>query len=79
MRRPARKPPVFDLTIPCALCGYKIPPNELLRTGWSTIKCPKCAKRRVVDHSCPQHVICVLKSIRSYFLSSNINKSTEGK
>jgi len=34
----------FDLTTPCTLCGYKIPPIELLRTGWYTVKCPKCEK-----------------------------------
>ena len=34
----------FDLTTPCTLCGYKIPPNELMRTGWYTLKCPKCEK-----------------------------------
>jgi hypothetical protein len=35
-------PKSFDLTTECPLCGYKIPPSELLRTGWASIKCPKC-------------------------------------
>jgi hypothetical protein len=33
---------VFDLTLPCARCGYAIPPNELLHVGWHDIKCPAC-------------------------------------
>jgi hypothetical protein len=33
---------VFDLTLPCALCGYAIPPTELLHVGWHDIKCPAC-------------------------------------
>jgi phage FluMu protein Com len=33
---------VFDLTLTCALCGYVIPPNELLHVGWHDIKCPAC-------------------------------------
>jgi hypothetical protein len=31
---------VFDLTLPCALCGYAIPPNELLHVGWMTSSAP---------------------------------------
>ena len=35
-------PRSFDLTTPCPNCRYKIPPAEILRTGWSTIRCPAC-------------------------------------
>lgn len=43
MRRARRPDPhSFDLTTPCLLCGYRIPPNEILRTGWSLIRCPSC-------------------------------------
>jgi hypothetical protein len=35
-------PKSFDLTLPCALCGYAIPPNELLHVGWHDIKCSAC-------------------------------------
>jgi hypothetical protein len=38
---------VFDLTLPCALCGYAIPPNELLHVGWPDIKCTRL--RRCLD------------------------------
>jgi len=31
---------VFDLTLPCALCGYAIPPNELLHVGWHDSSAP---------------------------------------
>lgn len=37
-------PKSLDLTIPCPLCGYRIPPAEILRTGWSTIRCSGCGK-----------------------------------
>jgi hypothetical protein len=33
---------VFDLTLPCALCEYAIPPNELLHVGWHDVMCPAC-------------------------------------
>jgi hypothetical protein len=33
---------VFDSTLPCALCGYAILPNELLHVGWHDIKSPAC-------------------------------------
>ena len=38
--RAAQSLKVFDLKLPCALCGYAIPPNELLHVGWPDIKCP---------------------------------------
>lgn len=45
MRRARRiHPRSFDLTTPCLLCGYRIPPYEILRTGWSRILCPLCGK-----------------------------------
>jgi hypothetical protein len=37
-------PRSFDLTVPCPHCGYRIPPAEILRTGWSTIRCPACER-----------------------------------
>jgi hypothetical protein len=40
--RAAQSLKIFDLTLPCALCGYAIPPNELLHVGWHDIKCPAC-------------------------------------
>jgi DNA-directed RNA polymerase subunit RPC12/RpoP len=39
-----RPPSRFDLTIPCSLCGYKILPTEILRVGWSLIRCPSCGQ-----------------------------------
>jgi predicted RNA-binding Zn-ribbon protein involved in translation (DUF1610 family) len=43
MRRGRRvDPKTFDLTHPCPVCGYKIPPNELLRVDGTNIRCPKC-------------------------------------
>jgi hypothetical protein len=44
MKRQRTDPANFDLSTPCQLCGYKIQPNELLRTGWSSIRCPQCLK-----------------------------------
>jgi hypothetical protein len=38
--RTAQSLKVFDLTLPCALCGYAIPLNELLHVGRHDIKCP---------------------------------------
>jgi uncharacterized Zn finger protein len=34
--------PNFDLFLLCAMCGYRIQPNELLRVASHMIKCPKC-------------------------------------
>ena len=31
---------VFDLTLPCALCGYAIPPSELLHVAGMTSSAP---------------------------------------
>lgn len=41
----------FDLNTECLLCGYKIQPNELQRTGWSTILCPHCKKEFTLPES----------------------------
>jgi hypothetical protein len=32
----------YDFTTPCPLCGYGIPPIELIRTGRNTMICPAC-------------------------------------
>jgi len=32
----------YDFSTPCPLCGYKIPPNKISRTGRNTIICPEC-------------------------------------
>ena len=32
----------YDFTTPCPLCGYRIPPIDLLRTGRNTMICPSC-------------------------------------
>jgi hypothetical protein len=39
-----RKLPVFDLSTPCSECGYRIQPDELMRTGWDTVLCPQCKR-----------------------------------
>jgi predicted RNA-binding Zn-ribbon protein involved in translation (DUF1610 family) len=39
-----RKAPVFDLSTKCTACGYAIQPNEIMHTGWDTMRCPKCGK-----------------------------------
>lgn len=36
------KPQTYDLTTPCTLCGYKIPPREILRTSFEKMLCPQC-------------------------------------
>lgn len=43
----------FDLTTPCTLCGYKIPPNELMRTSFSKANCPQC--KREFEIKMPDH------------------------
>lgn len=42
MKRRRVDPKSFDLSIPHALCGYKIQPAEILRTGWSDVKRSAC-------------------------------------
>ena len=37
-------PRSFDLTTPCTHCSYKIPPAEILLTGWSLIRYPVCGQ-----------------------------------
>lgn len=37
----------FDHTFPCAHCGYRIPPAELLRVDGVHVRCPKCGKESV--------------------------------
>lgn len=32
----------YDLSTECTLCGFRIHPSEIRRTGWSTILCPSC-------------------------------------
>ena len=44
MRRPQPDITNYDFRFPCAHCGYKIPPRELLRVDVENIKCPKCGK-----------------------------------
>jgi endogenous inhibitor of DNA gyrase (YacG/DUF329 family) len=43
-RSPRIDPRSFDLTTPCPVCGYAIPPAELLRVGWHLVQCPACYK-----------------------------------
>jgi Zn finger protein HypA/HybF involved in hydrogenase expression len=31
-----------DLETPCTQCGYPIPPNEIARLGFHTMRCPRC-------------------------------------
>jgi hypothetical protein len=35
-------PRSFDLTLPCPLCGYDIPPAEILRLAFDIVQCPVC-------------------------------------
>jgi hypothetical protein len=35
------------LATPCPLCGYAIPPEEVRRTGFEKMVCPKCEKEFV--------------------------------
>lgn len=44
MRRKRSDPKTFDLTHPCPLCGYKIPPSELIHTNGEHVRCPKCGQ-----------------------------------
>lgn len=45
MRRTRRiDPRSFDLSAPCPLCGYRIPPGEIMGTSWSLIHCPSCGQ-----------------------------------
>jgi hypothetical protein len=41
-RRIDRK--TFDLTRPCPECGYRIPPNELLRIDGERMRRPACER-----------------------------------
>jgi predicted RNA-binding Zn-ribbon protein involved in translation (DUF1610 family) len=47
MRRKRTGPKTFDLTHLCPICGYKIPPSELVHTDGVHIKCPKCGQESV--------------------------------
>jgi hypothetical protein len=41
MRRSRRiDPKSFDLTTPCPECGYKTPPNEMMRLDNERMRCP---------------------------------------
>jgi len=31
-----------SLSTLCPKCGYQIPPNEIQRTGFTEMRCPKC-------------------------------------
>lgn len=42
MRKRGKRVYQFDFTTTCPLCGGKSQPNELVRTGWHTILCPRC-------------------------------------
>lgn len=42
MRSRRVDPKSLDLTTPCPLCGYRIPPAEILRVGYHLVKCPRC-------------------------------------
>ena len=44
MRRARSDPKTFDLTYPCPVCGYKIPPREILHVDGQNIRCPQCGK-----------------------------------
>lgn len=35
-------PKTLDLTTPCPLCGYRIPPAEIMRVGNHLANCPRC-------------------------------------
>jgi DNA-directed RNA polymerase subunit RPC12/RpoP len=35
-------PRTFDLTFPCPLCGYRIPPAEILRLTFNIVQCSSC-------------------------------------
>jgi rubredoxin len=43
----SKRLPDFDFSLPCPACGYKIPPNQLMRLASHTIQCPAC--RHVFD------------------------------
>jgi predicted RNA-binding Zn-ribbon protein involved in translation (DUF1610 family) len=36
--------PNFDFAMPCAHCGYRIQPKELIRLASHIIKCPSCGQ-----------------------------------
>jgi len=44
MHRPRPDITKYDFTFPCAHCGYKISPRELLRVDGEHVRCPKCGK-----------------------------------
>jgi predicted RNA-binding Zn-ribbon protein involved in translation (DUF1610 family) len=44
MRRKWTDPKTFDITYTCPKCGYKIVPNELVRTDGEHIRCTACGK-----------------------------------
>lgn len=44
MPRKRSDPLSFDLTHQCPLCGYKIPPSELIHVDGENILCPACWK-----------------------------------
>ena len=37
-------PNSFDLTTSCPECGYKIPPNEMMRLDTERMRCPNCKR-----------------------------------
>jgi DNA-directed RNA polymerase subunit RPC12/RpoP len=53
VQKPKTDPARFDLTHLCPACGYKIPPDELLRTEWNMIRCPKCSEETVYSTKKP--------------------------
>jgi hypothetical protein len=44
MRRAKVDATKFDLTFPCPICQYRIPPSELRHVDGEHIRCPKCGK-----------------------------------
>jgi predicted RNA-binding Zn-ribbon protein involved in translation (DUF1610 family) len=58
MRRKRPDPKRFDLTHTCPVCGYKIPPSEIMHTDGEHIRCPKCGQESVYGPSAKAQASC---------------------
>ena len=38
-----------SLNVVCPLCGYSIPPSEMMRVSMDRMRCPKCGKKFQVN------------------------------